>query len=706
MVDIKLLIYMALSTDLLSRREVVDHYLLAIPPSSLSGKLERIVKKYLEAKRSLAPKDFLAYQASHQVTYLTVSGFYCLQQLPEDPHRDQILALHGRFRPGYEEGYADLFVIGLCFHLFQLNDPERRLFNLILSLLQGLSPESEWDWMTAPKPDPEKASLAYKMLSQSFQAVKEGQNPLIYALEAKLPELFMAHLMMGADIHVRGRNGDSLLHKAVMLGQFEIVQDLIVAGLSLEALNDCGENVLHYACFSKNPKMVQWFLDGGLDPNSRTAEGITPLIAALYAKDIVSMQILIDYRADVHIWTYQERESLLHIAACLGYLPAIQLLIRAGVGIDQQNRYKQTALHLATLYQHPEVVAYLIDAGANEHLVDEEHLTPYMLARIKVMSKEIEGLFHPHPDEKIALHAQMLAHACSLGGSIELGLIPSYPLEGAYNPWIAERWYKEILKADPLFESEGIPESIRLDLKEAFRTMIHPRSTSSSELMKKIQSGRLVIIPVTHNEHAITLTFYNRYLVYCNRGGSVHFGKSLKAYKIDLAKLNLELVSKLLACTRQAHNPLVPDPDRFLYSELPMALAISPKSMGYDLHPGCALIESFDLKFQKVGNCTYASIEGAFRVALVLLGASNPYRLSKKMSIWMIRSLLAERREIQKMYPGYKPTSDCYYLYQEAQAKLMGKERKLKLRREDPSTSSLEDFLTRYGHRSFAEYES
>lgn len=68
--------------------------------------------------------------------------------------------------------------------------------------------------------------------------------------------------------------------------------------------------------------------------------------------------------------TYKDSngDHLLHIASQRGDLRTVQLLVEAGVKIDQTGDMGCTALHYARMNGHDEVAAFLVDQGALQTL--------------------------------------------------------------------------------------------------------------------------------------------------------------------------------------------------------------------------------------------------------------------------------------------------------------------------------------------------
>ncbi len=88
---------------------------------------------------------------------------------------------------------------------------------------------------------------------------------------------------------------------------------------------------------------------------------------------------LIDSGANLHNITGSflrrydlEENTLIHLAAQLGFLDIVKTLIRFNTNINARNRQKQTPLHWAAYYGQIDVVKYLIEHGADINAVDSD----------------------------------------------------------------------------------------------------------------------------------------------------------------------------------------------------------------------------------------------------------------------------------------------------------------------------------------------
>lgn len=69
-------------------------------------------------------------------------------------------------------------------------------------------------------------------------------------------------------------------------------------------------------------------------------------------------------------------DSLLHIAACAGDLCTVELLVRAGVDVDQIGDMGCTALHYAKMKRKDDVYSFLVAQGASTLIRNEFGLLP------------------------------------------------------------------------------------------------------------------------------------------------------------------------------------------------------------------------------------------------------------------------------------------------------------------------------------------
>ena len=199
------------------------------------------------------------------------------------------------------------------------------------------------------------------------------------------------------DVFTVDHNGRTLLHWAIIDGNFEAVQFLVSNGAEVNVKCSLGNTPLHWiTClwFDNGDYFARFLVSQGADVNATNNRGLTPLhFAAFYGKvhsakflisagaavninnnpykytplhlavrDAETARFLISVGADIHAknnWGY----TPLHEAAWTGTLETVKILIAAGADIDVKDEFSETPLDVAVRNGHTEVAEYLSDFG-------------------------------------------------------------------------------------------------------------------------------------------------------------------------------------------------------------------------------------------------------------------------------------------------------------------------------------------------------
>lgn len=147
---------------------------------------------------------------------------------------------------------------------------------------------------------------------------------------------------------------------------------------------------LHFASvFNSNPAVIKVLLEAGANVNSRNRLGATAifLAVALNSKPEVPAALL-DAGADVNIRNI-EGFTPLHGKPFGDFSPylfnniaAMSMLLNAGADVNARSENGSTPLHTAAAgSDNPDIITFLLDAGADGTAVNDDLQTPFDLAR-------------------------------------------------------------------------------------------------------------------------------------------------------------------------------------------------------------------------------------------------------------------------------------------------------------------------------------
>jgi uncharacterized protein len=205
-----------------------------------------------------------------------------------------------------------------------------------------------------------------------------------------------------------GREGAAALIAAAERNDLEMTDLLLAAGVDPNAANDYGATALYAAAAGPDPAMTGKLLAAGADANTHLLSGETPLMAAALRGHVAIVSALLEAGADPNLqensagqtalmWALSQRQSAVvsvlvsHKAdvnlasksgstplmfAAQGSLESARILLAAGARQnDVQPDTGQTALIIASTMGNTDIVALLLDNGADPAIVDGNTFT-------------------------------------------------------------------------------------------------------------------------------------------------------------------------------------------------------------------------------------------------------------------------------------------------------------------------------------------
>lgn len=186
--------------------------------------------------------------------------------------------------------------------------------------------------------------------------------------------------------------GWALLHKMEELRA-------TIAARNIDGLHK-GWTELHWACLLSSPECVSFLVDSGADINARTKAGSTPLMLASDSSLVGSYdcaKILLKSGADVNIASNSGWTALHAACSKLGYPcdqcdELIELLIASGADVNARTCEGTTPLYLACMKNELSVVQFLLEAGADPSIKNNEGRLPQDTTMNKDIIELIESV--------------------------------------------------------------------------------------------------------------------------------------------------------------------------------------------------------------------------------------------------------------------------------------------------------------------------
>lgn len=186
----------------------------------------------------------------------------------------------------------------------------------------------------------------------------------------------------------------AMINSAVRANDIPKLDTLKSYGADLSATNYDSRTALHVACIENNEQIAKHLLLNGVSVHVRDRYDRTPLMEAIAIDSHTIIALLIKCGAHLTGSARVIGENLVGIAA-RGAVNRMESYRLAGADLSQPDPSGRTALHVAALHGHVELVKYLLKRQVDRHQKDMLGLTPLGYAKLGDNNDEIIKILSP-----------------------------------------------------------------------------------------------------------------------------------------------------------------------------------------------------------------------------------------------------------------------------------------------------------------------
>ncbi|RHY93811.1 hypothetical protein DYB35_002817 [Aphanomyces astaci] len=234
------------------------------------------------------------------------------------------------------------------------------------------------------------------------------QDLFRYAKGQQLSEI--AHFLMdGCPVDLlEPQTGDTILFLACRAGHVALLELCLKWGAKNDPHPTFGDTALQIAVKASQPECVRQLLSiaAKSDMDTEIVNHVdhanqAPLHVAASQGDVVCLQLLLHHGADICV-VQANGHTPLHCAVLGGHESCVAYILDVGGDaiINTGDCHGNTPLHCAVTLGHERLVKLLLESAADVTLLNNEHLTPYKLARRNPKSRAIQALlaiYEPEP---------------------------------------------------------------------------------------------------------------------------------------------------------------------------------------------------------------------------------------------------------------------------------------------------------------------
>ncbi len=162
---------------------------------------------------------------------------------------------------------------------------------------------------------------------------------------------------------------------AVVLGDFNKVEEFLKAGWDPNTTDQFGNTLLHKSIDKENLEMLELLLSYSANPDLKNDRGDSVLHHGVRYSKTNAIKILLPASKDVNALN-KNAFSCLHIAITTQNTEMINLLLANKLDPNLLDRDKNAPIHMAISKRNPEILESLLKNGADPNLINPKGITP------------------------------------------------------------------------------------------------------------------------------------------------------------------------------------------------------------------------------------------------------------------------------------------------------------------------------------------
>ena len=221
--------------------------------------------------------------------------------------------------------------------------------------------------------------IAGKSESSRAASCFYGSGALQYAVAAGHDGIVRTLLKYGADVNAQDDRGYTPLHCAIQVGRVGMAGTLLEAGAKTLVTDKEEQTPLVWAARQDDAVLVELIMEDRTELGERSTDGCFALLLAITnGRDGVVSALL--QGANKHALDCDGERPLIW-AVVADQVPMVNALVAAGVNVNARRGSDGcTALHMAAVDGHDELVSTLLRKGAYKDVLDNTGTTPLLLA--------------------------------------------------------------------------------------------------------------------------------------------------------------------------------------------------------------------------------------------------------------------------------------------------------------------------------------